>query len=242
MPRKKTHQEYEEQLLEMEASLYPIESYHDAKTPIMHKCIEGHKCSVAPDNVLHGRGCNICSGKKLKTHEEYEKQLLELDADCWPLEQYISRVKPILHECIYGHTWKASPYNVLHGTGCPSCNRIGGYNKKFFEKNPEKAEAPGILYCIILQNKTTGERELLKIGITKGSSYKSANKRATGFFGYEPRIQKIVKGTLKEVFELEQELHKQWKHKRKVPKVKFPGWTECFSPDNEIIKSIPSTI
>ena len=82
-------------------------------------------------------------------------------------------------------------------------------------------------------------REAIKIGITKGSSFKDAIKRASGFKGYEIRIQKLVKGTLEEVFYLEQTLHDKWEHKKLKPTNHFSGWTECFEMDLEIIKSVP---
>lgn len=91
-------------------------------------------------------------------------------------------------------------------------------------------------------NKATQEREAIKIGITKGTSYKDAIKRAGGFKGYEIRIQKLVKGPLEDIYHLEQYLHEQWAHKKYKPKQKFGGWTECFDPDPEIIRSVPKQV
>lgn len=115
----------------------------------------------------------------------------------------------------------------------------GVYNETYFSTRPEIANQPGILYCVILVNKRTLEREVLKIGIAKGKSYKDAVKRSFGFKGYDLRIQKIYCATLYEVWSLEQELHQKWKHKKKVPSVTFGGYTECFEICPEIIASIP---
>lgn len=115
----------------------------------------------------------------------------------------------------------------------------GIYNHTYFSTRPEIASAPGILYCVILVNKTSLEREVLKIGIAKGKTWKDAIKRSFGFKGYDLKIQKIYSGSLQEVWELEQSLHAQWKHKQKAPTIKFGGHTECFEIDSEIINSFP---
>ena len=91
-------------------------------------------------------------------------------------------------------------------------------------------------------NKRTLERTAIKIGIAKGNSYKSVIKRAAGFTGYDLRIQKIVKGPLEEIYYLEQWLHEKWQDRRYYGSHKFGGHTELFEIDDEIIKSIPSTV
>jgi len=94
---------------------------------------------------------------------------------------------------------------------------------------------------VILVNKKTQEREAIKIGIAKGKNWKDVIKRAQGFTGYDLRIQKVVSGTLEDIFYLEQYLHELWSHKKLKPTQKFGGWTECFELDQEIIRSIPVT-
>ena len=116
---------------------------------------------------------------------------------------------------------------------------VGIYNATYFANRPNIAMEPGVLYCVILVNKTTYEREVLKIGIAKGRSWKDVVKRSFGFKGYELKVQKVYCGTLKEVWELEQALHVQWGHKKKLPSKHFGGYTECFEVCPEIIRSIP---
>lgn len=118
----------------------------------------------------------------------------------------------------------------------------GLYNEKYFLNHPEEATIPAVLYCVILVNKRTMERQALKIGIAKGTAYRDVIKRAAGFTGYDLRIQKIVKGGLEEIYHLEQWLHEKWSHKRYYGSHKFGGHTELFEIDNEIIKSIPDEV
>lgn len=103
------------------------------------------------------------------------------------------------------------------------------YNLTAFKNNPELAQSSGTLYVLVLVNTKTAKRECIKIGITKGSSYKAVKERAKGFRYYEHRVQTIVRGTLLYVYNLEQMLHEKYKEYRYIPKEKFGGHTECFS-------------
>jgi hypothetical protein len=109
------------------------------------------------------------------------------------------------------------------------------YNLTSFSNDPDKANSPGVLYVLVLVNKKTDERECLKIGITQGNSYKAVTTRAKGFQKYEHRVQKIIKGTLLEVYNLEQTLHSLFKEYKYRPE-KFGGHTECFKLD--ILKDV----
>lgn len=120
----------------------------------------------------------------------------------------------------------------------------GIYNTTYFKNNPEDSQLDGILYCVVLVNKTTFERECVKIGIAKGKDWRHVIKRAGGFKGYEIRIQKVVQGPLEEIFYLEQYLHELWQDFRYTESLKFGGWTELFQISKlpEILKSIPDTV
>lgn len=239
MASKKTHAQYEEELFRKEIDYWPVEEYLTNKTPILHECLHGHRWPVSPSSILGGSGCPVCSNKLQKTTVMYAEELLSKELNIKVLDSYKGAKTPILHECKAGHKWKAIPNNVLSGSGCPDCNRVGKYNPTFFSRNPEIAKSPGILYLVVLVNKETNVRECLKIGITKGTNFKDVKRRANGFKGYEYRLLKIVKGSLEEVFNLEQSLHKLWANKRHFSSKKFPGHTELFDLDDEIIRSVP---
>lgn len=120
----------------------------------------------------------------------------------------------------------------------------GVYNKAYFDNNPEDKNKEGILYCVVLVNKKTNQRECYKVGIAKGKNWKDVLKRSTGFKVYEARIQKVVSGTLYEVWQLEQFLHASFKDMdlHYKPDEKFGGWTECFKLSKLVINSIPDEI
>jgi len=116
----------------------------------------------------------------------------------------------------------------------------GVYNETYFKNRPDIAEAPGILYCVVLVNKKTLKRECLKIGIAKGTNFKDIIKRSKGFTNYDIRIQKTYVDTLYNVWNLEQFLHTHFAEYKYKPSEKFGGHTECFEICNEIIQAIPS--
>jgi hypothetical protein len=120
----------------------------------------------------------------------------------------------------------------------------GLYNPTYFANHPEIAKSDGCLYIVVLVNKITNKRECVKIGITKGRSWKDAIKRSGGFNGYDIRIQKIVAGNLEEVFYLEDYLHELWAEHRYYDSHRFGGHTELFTIDklSEILASVPNEL
>lgn len=117
----------------------------------------------------------------------------------------------------------------------------GIYNPTYFKNNPEESDAEAVLYCVVLVNRKTFEREAIKIGIAKGRNWKAVIKRSRGFKGYDIRIQKVVQGRLEDIYYLEEYLHELWQEKKLKPSNKFGGHTECFEVDDAIIQSIPAT-
>jgi len=103
------------------------------------------------------------------------------------------------------------------------------YNTTWFLNNPDKANSPGLLYVVVLVNRKTFRRECVKIGITKGKTWKDAIVRSHGFGVYDIRIQTTISSTLQEVYNLEQALHNEFASFSYKPNVKFGGHTECFS-------------
>lgn len=116
----------------------------------------------------------------------------------------------------------------------------GIYNETYFSNDPTRKLEPGILYIVVLINRNTNLRTCVKIGITKGTSFRNAIKRSQGFTGYEIRIQKLIKGTIYEVWKLEKELHEKWAHRKYTSDTKFGGHTELFELSTlpEILKDL----
>ena len=67
-----------------------------------------------------------------KTHEEYVKEVAEINPNIEVVNRYINAKTKILHRCkIDGYEWLAAPTKILIGRGCPKC---GGSMKKTHEE------------------------------------------------------------------------------------------------------------
>lgn len=106
-----------------------------------------HKCNtiqspVAASLVL-GNGCKTCGKKQSgvtqrKSHQEFVDELKSINDKIIPIEQYVTRTTKITFMCELGHTWKATPGEVLSGSGCPYCSGhrlLVGFND-FATTNP----------------------------------------------------------------------------------------------------------
>ena len=118
----------------------------------------------------------------------------------------------------------------------------GIYNETYFQNHPEESDIEATLYCVVLVNKKTMERECIKIGITKGKGWQAALKRGKGFPYHDIRIQKTVVGRLEDIYYLEEYLHEKWAHESYTSSERFGGHTELFNMNEEIIKSIPKNV
>ena len=60
---------------------------------------------------------------KKTTHEEYVKQLSEINPDIEVVGRYEKSDIPLRFRCkTCGYEWEVKAYNLLRGTGCPKCN------------------------------------------------------------------------------------------------------------------------
>jgi len=62
------------------------------------------------------------SRSKLKTHEEYLKELSSNNIPYTPLDRYINALTKIPHMCKNNHIWDVTPSKLLNGKGCPECS------------------------------------------------------------------------------------------------------------------------
>lgn len=132
MPKKRTHEEYVAELAVKNPNITVLEQYINSKTPILHQCkIDNYTWKAAPHHILEGHGCPMCAGNARLTQEQYVGMVKNINPNIEVLEFYINATTPILHECkLDGYEWKARPYAILGGNGCPMC---AGNNKKTTE-------------------------------------------------------------------------------------------------------------
>ncbi len=126
--KRKTHEEYVEELKIKNPNVIPLEEYQGANVKIKHFCLlHNIEWNVAPTNVLQGRGCIECSREKYsksktKTNEQYIKELKSKNPNVVADELYIDGKTAINHKClIHDIIWKTKPTYVLKGGGCEQC-------------------------------------------------------------------------------------------------------------------------
>ena len=98
MPKKKTHEEYVQQVAEKAPHIQVIGQYDGNRTPIKHYCLKHDIIwSVSPFNFLqHPNGCKKCQNEILKQHyedikksnEQFVKEVKALGSGIIPLNEY----------------------------------------------------------------------------------------------------------------------------------------------------------
>lgn len=126
----KTHKQYVDELKSKEIPVVVIGQYVNSSTKIIHKCLmHDYEWMATPNHILSGCGCPMCKKEKLKNrfkrnHDEYIDKVSIINKDIIVLGQYIDAKTPIKHKCVIdGWEWDALPDNILHGHGCPQCNK-----------------------------------------------------------------------------------------------------------------------
>lgn len=139
LPFTKTHEQYILEVKNANPNIEVLGQYINSHTPILHKClIHGIEWETTPSGVLGGSECPECVrikriNSKLKTHEQYIKEVSEISPNIEVIERYIDCRTNILHRCkIHDYYWKTRPNNILNGCGCPVCKESKG------EKNIRK--------------------------------------------------------------------------------------------------------
>jgi len=131
-----THEQFIAKLYKQNKYAHNIEvvgTYVNAQTKILCKCkICGHEWSVRPNGLLKGQGCPDCARKSAsqkitKTNEQFMQEMSSKRPDIIVLGTYKGVFNTIKVKCkVCGHIWKATPNNLLHGSGCPKCTTSKG--------------------------------------------------------------------------------------------------------------------
>lgn len=128
--RKKTHQEFVDEISIKHPNIEILSTYVDSRTKISCKCkICGHKWDVLPTSLSRGYGCRICGYEKtrkalLSNTDEFKKKLYLVNSNIIAMSEYVSAQQKMLFKCrVCGNEFKMRPCSVLNGRGCPECAR-----------------------------------------------------------------------------------------------------------------------
>lgn len=139
MSKKKTHEEYVEEVKNKNPLIEVVGEYVGIKIPILHRCtVHDVLWKSSPDNILQGKGCELCRidkirNSKRKTMDWYIDQLSTKNPDVELVGNYVDMHTPILHHCLLDDVyWDIAPTNALKGSHCPECwkRQIGDKNRK----------------------------------------------------------------------------------------------------------------
>lgn len=143
MAKKKTKEEYVEELKIKNPDIILTGDYINNRTSTEHYCTR-HKIffNITPTSALAGCGCKFCKGEKVhntkvRSEDKYIEELSNKNPTVQYISGYINTDTPALHYClIHDVYWNIRPYSALQGCGCPSCRteRISSTQRK-----PEEA-------------------------------------------------------------------------------------------------------
>ena len=141
--KKKTHEEYVDELAIKNPNVEVIGQYINANTKIKHHClIHDVIWEITPNNSLRGDGCKQCkyeriSMKQSKTHDQYVEELKVKNPSVEVIGKYVNTKTKITHRClIHNILWDTSPNSALKGGGCEICHvtKIRNSNTKTHEQ------------------------------------------------------------------------------------------------------------
>lgn len=132
MPKKKTHEDFLEEVKPFEDIIEVLEEYKNSTTEILFLHKECNKqFYITPKRLFkklqHKKfHCTECSPLKKKTHEQFLKEVYDLVGDEYTvLGKYVNNHTSIefLHN-VCGHIYNVKPYNFKMGHGCPKCSGL----------------------------------------------------------------------------------------------------------------------
>lgn len=127
-PKMKTHEQFVDEVFNINPNLQVIDKYRGVKQKIKCKCFKcNYEWNVLPSSLLQGSGCPKCMkrGRKMKTHNEFINELSKQNTMIECIDTYCGADKSIWFKCkTCNHKWKTQPYNIINNhSGCPKCNK-----------------------------------------------------------------------------------------------------------------------
>lgn len=133
----KTNEQFINELYSINRNIKVVGQYAGATEQIKVECLQcGKIWEPKAYSLLQGKSCPHCSAVRgaknnkgktgLKTQEVFEDDLRKVNNSIEIIEKYENTHTSIKCKCnICGHIWKAMPYSLLQGHGCPRCAKSG---------------------------------------------------------------------------------------------------------------------
>ena len=128
---RKPHQQFVEEMVQVNNRIVILGEYRAQNINVLCSCNTcGHQWNALPNNLLRGQGCPECGKKAIgdklrKSHEQFISELRSINPKIEIISEYQKDSTGVLCKCFgCGHTWVATPSNLLRGSGCPACAHI----------------------------------------------------------------------------------------------------------------------
>lgn len=130
-------------------------------------------------------------------------------------------------------------YSIEQAVGLmqTSFSNKGIYNEAYFQRNPEEAKIPGVLYFVSFTESETKDH-FQKVGVSKYS----VDKRFHNYKDYTLDIINVVNMPLHDAYKLEQMIIEDLEPYSYVPSDKFEGRTECYKLNSQQITDLSELI
>ena len=161
MSKRKTHEEFVQELGIAHPTYKMIGKYQNAKTKVDILCDKGHLWQPTPTDALRCScgECNKLFKYNQKTTDDLIRELKEKEIKAFPLEEYKGAREKILFQCLEceDHKFQSSPDNLLNKTQrCPICaSKDGGekHRRTLLTKNNMFANVhPEYVDCLVDKN------------------------------------------------------------------------------------------
>lgn len=121
--RRKTHEEFVEELKQKNPNVLVIGAYINCSTKIEVKCLKcGNVWSTTPNSLSNGHSCPLCANNQKKTHQHFVNEMQQYNPYVEVLGEYKNAITPIDVRCtICGNEWSSKPNRLLNGAQCKNC-------------------------------------------------------------------------------------------------------------------------
>ena len=139
MAKRKTNDEYMEEMKRLNPDIIPIEEYQHATIPVKCRCKKcGHIWGIRIGCVRAGKGCPKCAQavrtqKQTKSNEQFISEMKRINPSIELIEPYKNSKTKIKYRCTNcGIEKRATPDELLRGKKCQNCLGVKHRNNEEF--------------------------------------------------------------------------------------------------------------
>ncbi len=172
---RKTHEQFILQMNEVNKNIEILTEYKKDSVKVKCRCKAcGFEWESRPSNLLRGKGCKQCHFKKLssikmKPHEQFVKELYEINKDIKVLGKYSGRQNKVDCEClIHCEKFSMTAGNLLNGEiGCKLCINIKNHLGRLKSHEQFIEELSGVNLNIEVLGKYDGAKNSVEVKCLK---------------------------------------------------------------------------